>query len=218
MVVIVVLSVIVWLSIPPVLSKAMARRGYDRGSYLVIGALFGPLAVVLAAMEVLFDVPESPRILEWGRTGRGDLSVLVVLDEEPATSPSTDALAEIAPHLRRLGLTRVLPIGGPRLDEREAERALRQAAIGLGQPELALLFGRPDVAIADHAAAARYDVVVTPRPDPLLSARLKASGRIHWWGDDGVPVFGPGRLSAARWCPDGTEVFASAHAAQGGTR
>ncbi len=52
MVIIIAVSVIVWVSIPPMLSRAMSQRGYDATWYLVIGALFGP-AVALAVMEVL---------------------------------------------------------------------------------------------------------------------------------------------------------------------
>ncbi|MGH8999168.1 MAG: hypothetical protein ACRDY7_07230 [Acidimicrobiia bacterium] len=200
MVAIIVLSVVVWLSIPPLLSRAMARRGYDSGSWLVVGTLFGPVAVVFAAMELLFEVPEPPRILEEGRTGPGDLSVLVVVDGEPTTSPPTTALTGLGPRLRRLGLAKVLPRGGPREDERRAGEALRRAATGLAHPELALLFGRPEVAVAEHAATGGYDVVVTSLPDRLLSARLKEGGRVYWWGDD-APIFGPGRLPTARWRP-----------------
>jgi hypothetical protein len=53
MVIIIVVSVIVWISIPPMLSRAMAQRGYDATSYLVIGALFAPVVIALAVMEVL---------------------------------------------------------------------------------------------------------------------------------------------------------------------
>ena len=195
MVVTIVLGVIVWLSIPPLLSRAMMRRGYDGGSWLVVGLLLGPVGVALAALEVFYDAPDAPRILQAGLTGPGDLSILVVLDGNAATLRPTAVLAELSPHLRRLGLAHVLPRGGPQLDERWAEQALRRTAIGLAQPELALLFGRPDVAIADHAAAGGYDIVVTAHPDSLLSARLTAIGRIHWWGDAELPVFGPGRVT-----------------------
>jgi hypothetical protein len=108
------------------------------------------------------------------------------------------ATGGVSPQLRRLGLAQILPNDGPRPDERRAEHTLRRAAIGLAHPELALLFGRPEVAIADHAAAGGYDIVVTAHPDWLVSARLTAIGRVHWWGDEDVPVFGPGRVTAAR--------------------
>ena len=201
MVVAIVLGVMVWLSIPPLLSRAMRRRGHDGGSWLVVGLLFGPVAVALAAFEVRFDVPQGPRILEAGRTGTGDLSILVVLEaESPAPWPMA-ALAELSPNLRRLGLAQILPKGGPQLEERLAEQALRRAATGLAHPEIALLFGRPDLAIAAHAAARAYDVVVTAHPDSLVSERLAAIGRVHWWGNDGAPVFGPGRLTADSLVP-----------------
>ncbi len=37
MVAIIVLNAVVWLSIPLVLSRAMARRGFDGLSYLIVG-------------------------------------------------------------------------------------------------------------------------------------------------------------------------------------
>lgn len=213
MVVLLVLSVIVWLSIPPVLSRAMTHRGYDGGSWQVIGLLFGPVGVALAALEVLFDVSERPRILERGLNGVGDVSILVVLEEDSPTVRPTAALAELSPNLRRLGLAQILPRGGPRLDERRAERSLRRAAIGLDHPEIALLFGRADLVIADFAAAGGYDVVVTEHPDSLVSAQLAAVDRVHWWGDEDMPVFGPGRVTAAPSWPAGTESRAPAPAA-----
>jgi hypothetical protein len=185
---IIVLSVIVWLSVPPLLSKAMARRGFDGLSYLVIGVLFGPAAVVFAVMDVLFDVPEPPRILEAGRTGGGDVSVLVV-GGDSTLSLSMITLGSFGSPLRRVGLAHVLPKGGARLDEVQAERDLRQAAMRVGHPELAVLFGRPDVAISEYAIARGYDVVVTQRPDRLLTDRLQRSGRTHW-SVDRVPTLG----------------------------
>jgi len=205
MVIMIVLGLAVWLSIPPLLSRAMRRRGYDGGFWLVVGLLLGPVGAALAALEVFVGGPERSRILEAGLTGRGDLSILVVLEADSPTLRPTAALAELSPHLRRLGLAQILPKGGSRLDERRAEQTLRRAAIGLAHPELALLFGRPEVALADHAAAGGYDVVVTAHPDWLVSARLTAIGRVHWWGDENVPVFGPGRVTAVPSSPAGTE-------------
>ena len=216
MVVLIVLGVVVWLSIPPLLSRAMRRRGYDGGSWMVVGLLFGPVAVALAALEVVYGVKEGARILEAGLTGKGEVSILVVLETDSPTPPPTAGLAEVRPHLRRLGLALVLPKGGPRLYERQAQQTLRRAAIGLDRPEIALLFGRADVAIAAHAAAGAYDVVVTARADSLVSERLAAIGRVHWWGNDQVPIFGPGRLTATSPCPVGTELGAATPAASVG--
>ena len=209
MVVMIVLGVVVWLSIPPLLSRAMRRRGYDGDSWLVVGLLLGPVGVALATLEVLYDVPEGPRVLGAGLTGKGEVSILVVLEADSPTRPPTAALAEVSPYLRRLGLAQVLPKGGPRVDERQAEQTLRRAAMGLDHPEIALLFGRPDLAIAAHAAAGAYDVVVTAHADSVVSERLAAIGRVHWWGNDEAPVFGPGRLIATPWFPVGTEPHAA---------
>ena len=175
MVVMVLLGVVVCLSIPSLLSRVMRRRRY------------------------------APRYLDAGLIGNGDVSILVVLETGSPTGPQTAALAELSPYLRRLGLTQILPQGGSPVDEREAEQTLRRAAIGLAHPELALLFGRPELAIAAHAAAGGYDVVVTAQADSLLSERLAAIGRVHWWGNDEAPVFGPGRLTATPWCPVASE-------------
>jgi hypothetical protein len=214
MVVMIVLGVLVWLSIPPLLSRAMRRRGYDGGSWMVVGLLFGPVAVALAIVEVLYlGVPAGSRILDAGLTGTGEVSILVVFEAGSPTPAPTAGLAEVRPYLRRLGLAQILPKGGPRLDERQAQQMLGRAAIGLDHPEVALLFGRPDLAIAAHAVAGAYDVVVTARADPLVSERLAAIGRVHWWGNDQVPVFGPGRLTATSACPVGTELRAAGPAA-----
>ena len=213
MVVMIVLGVVVWLSIPPLLSRAMRRRGYDGGSWMIVGLLFGPVGVAMAVLEVLYYVPERPRILQAGLTAKGELSILVVLEADSPTPPATAGLAEVSPYLRRLGLAQTLPMGGPLLDQRQAEQTLRRAAIGLAHPEIALLFGRPDVAIPAHAVAGGYDIVVTAQANPLLSERLAANGRVHWWGNDQVPVFGPGRLTATSWCPVGAALRAATPAA-----
>lgn len=158
----------------------------------------------------------APRILEEGLTGTGELSILLVLDAGSPTGPPTAALAELSPYLRRLGLAQILPTGGPRLDERQAEQTLRRAAIGLAHPELALLFGCRHRTIAGHAAAGAYDVVVTAHADSLVSECLAAIGRVHWWGDDEAPVFGPGRLTATPCCPVSSEPRAAAPTASVG--
>ena len=111
---VIIVSVIAWVSIPPVLSRVMVRRGSDGTSYGV-GAIFGPLAVAFAVMEVLFDVPEPPRILEEGWTDQGYLSVLLVIGGESTMSPPTTALVGVEPRLGRLGLAQVLPTGAGRI-------------------------------------------------------------------------------------------------------
>lgn len=180
MVVMIVLGVVVGLSLPPLLSWARRRRG------------------------------DAPRILEAGLSSTGEVSILLVLDAGSPTRPPTAALAELSPYLRRLGVAQILPKGAPRLDERQAEEALRRAAIGLAHPELALLFGRPDLAIAVHAAAGAYDVVVTAHADSLVSERLAAIGLVHWWGNDEAPIFGAGRLTATPLSPVSSEPPAAA--------
>ena len=183
MVAIIVIGVIVWLSIPLVLSKARARRGFDGLSYLVIGLLFGPVAIVFAVMDAWLDAPESPRTLEAGRAGPGEVSILVVVDGHSTALPPTATLRRFG-RLRRIGLARVVPKGAARMDEWQAEQELRQAALSFDHPELALLFGRPDVVISAHAIARGYEVVVSPRRDDRLSARLQRSGRALWVADD----------------------------------
>ena len=186
MLAIIVLGVIVWLSIPLVLSRVMAQRGFDGLSYLVIGLLFGPVAIVFAVMDARFDTPEPPRILQAGRTGPGEVSVLFVVVVASTAPPPAATVASFGP-LRRIGLARVVPKGAARMDEWQAERELRQAALSFGHPELALLFGRPDTAISEYAISRGYDVVVSPRPDDRLSARLQRSGRVLWPADDTEP-------------------------------
>lgn len=193
MVAIIVLGVIVWLSIPLVLSRAMAQRGFDGLSYFVIGLLFGPVAIVFAVMDARLDSPEPPRIVEAGRTGPGEVSVLVVVDGH-STAPPAATLGSC--RLRRIGLARVVPKGAARRDEWQAGRELREAAIGFDRPEVALLFGRPDVVISAHAIAGGYDVVVSPRPDDQLSARLQRSGRTLWPAEDVPDVVPAGKPAA----------------------
>ena len=106
-------SVIIWLAIPPVLSRAMKRRGYDGLFSMILGGLYGPVAVVFAVIDILFEVAEPPGVVQTGQTGEGDLSVLVVVGGDAMTSPPMAALAGLGLRLPHLALAKVPPRGGP---------------------------------------------------------------------------------------------------------
>jgi len=58
--------------------------------------------------------------------------------------------------------------------------------------------------ILEAGLTGKGEVSITARADPLVSERLAAIGRVHWWGNDQVPVFGPGRLTTTpgpQWAP-----------------
>ena len=60
--------------------------------------------------------------------------------------------------------------------------------------------------ILEAGLTGKGEVSITARADPLVSERLAAIGRVHWWGNDQVPVFGPGRLTTTSRSPVGTEL------------
>jgi hypothetical protein len=149
------------LALAASLSALMASKGYDRVAWLVVCLLFGPVAGVFAVIELAWAVPRRAEVIERGRTGRGDLDVLVV-DAGSDAEAKRRVLDSFGDRLRRLTLVRVVPFDGARDVERMAIDGLRVDAASLGHPhaELALLFGVPTEAVARQAREGDYDAVV----------------------------------------------------------
>ena len=193
-----------WLGAGIAVSSAMARRGFDRTAWLVVGVLFGPIAVCFAVVELVGGLPRPPEVVEGGRAGAGVLDVVVVRSTA-AVDDVSRALADLDVDLRRLVLARVVPFDGPKDVERQAAASLRadRVALGRSNAELLLLFGPPAGAIADYAVASDISVVVVDRDVPGLYDRLKKAS---------VAVLGPRlamtvparRLDSPQLPPEGT--------------
>jgi hypothetical protein len=173
------LSAIAWLAVGPVLAWWMGRRGFDPGSWLVLGLAVGPLAVLLALMDTAWWTPPPPLVVRRAQSGVGELDALVVVS--PAgerLERARQAIDGLGADLRRLAVVCVLPAGGPRRDQVEVAAVLRRDAEILASPTigLAVLFGRPDDAVRRFAVAEGYDVVVHPFETPAFSSKLEQAG------------------------------------------
>jgi hypothetical protein len=160
LVVVMVAGLLAWCACGPVLAAWMGRRGFDRGSWLILGVLFGPVALLIAAMDHFLWIPPQPWVVQPPKVGSGSLSVLAVDNGEHWEA--LPAFVRGGADVRRRMIVRVLPEGGPGLDVEKAASELRRRGDAAGQPSpgLAVLFGRPDDAVRRFAIDDGYDVVV----------------------------------------------------------
>jgi hypothetical protein len=167
-------AAVAWVALALALSFAMARRGYDRTSWLVVGLLFGPVAMLFAITECMWAIPRRTQILKRGHLGSGGANVLIVfLSSDLETA--REATQRIGKRPGRLTFARVLPYDGAKEIEREAAARLRTDACALARPgaQLALLFGVPSLAIATFEDEGGFTVVVTDRPVAGLGSVLE---------------------------------------------
>jgi len=152
-----------WLVIGLMLSLVMGRRGHDGFSWLVMGSLLGPLAIVLALNSSRHE-QLGPTVLDTATHARsaGTVDVLVGHDGSPEAGAVLEAAIRLfGPRLGRLTLATVVPFDGGAEVEPQAEVALRRVARLAKAPnaELEVLHGRPAEALRQRAAEGGYSVL-----------------------------------------------------------
>ena len=166
----------VWIILAIVASTVMTARGYDRTSWLVVGILFGPVVWAFVAMERVWPQARPAEQLARGEVGPGERSVLIVVDAGTRVGVH-DLLLAFDTGVRRVGLARVLPFDGAKMDEHAAAEHLLELSQGVRpRPELALLFGRPRSAVSRYASSGGFDVVISDHDVPGMAEALSASG------------------------------------------
>jgi nucleotide-binding universal stress UspA family protein len=152
----------VWMVEALALGYVMGRRGYEPYSWTVIGAVLGPLGVVLAVSFVFRPLSREPRLLQGGRRGAGSIDVLVGIDGSPAAAAALDRVVTmLGPVTGRVTLARVVPLDATRetVAAAEAELAAARAAHpGLGASTV-LLRGAPAATLRDVAARLGYGLL-----------------------------------------------------------
>jgi len=152
-----------WLLVGLSLSLLIGRRGYDGFSWLVLGALLGPLAIVLAIETGLRSKAQEPRVLAGGPAGAGPVDVLVGYDESPeARAAASRAVELFGPRMGRLTLATVIPFDGGREGERLAVAALERQARHMAplQPSFEVLGGHPSHVLEQLTRDEGYDLLV----------------------------------------------------------
>ena len=151
-----------WLAIGLLLSLAMGRRGHDAFSWLILGTLFGPLALVFAA-EARSEAAVRPQLVARRHSGGpGPVDVLAGVDGSPESeSALAAAIGLLGPRLGRLTLATVVPYDCGVDRQRTARTILEhgRTAVG-GEPRLELLHGRPAPVLMERAVEDGYDLLV----------------------------------------------------------
>lgn len=161
--VLVVVVGVTWIVIGAALSLLMGQRGFDRFAWFVLGAVLGPLGLVLGVHSVVTETRRAPEVLAQASRRGGPVDVLVGFDGSARSRAAVRAAADLfGPSIGRLTLARAVPHGTGSETEREARASLRAEAEALAprQVGLELVHGRPDAALTELAASARYDVLV----------------------------------------------------------
>lgn len=194
---VVVLSVVgLWLAVGVLLGLAMGHRGHSGFSWLVLGSLLGPLAVVLALDSRRHDEALNPVALTQPvidhRTGCVD--VLAGYDGSPESVVALGAAADLlGPRLGRLTVATVVPFDGGAEGERRATAALRGFAEQGGRAEAlvtecTVLHGRPAEALRDLATQEGYEMIVVGTRGSGLSKRILGSAASDLARGSAVPV------------------------------
>lgn len=197
-----------WLVIGIILAFAMGRRGHAPFTWLVLGALLGPFGVILAVDAVRRErTVAMPQGTGRAGAGRGGLAVLAGIDGSPESLAALDAACRLlGPRIGRLTLAGVVSYDAAEertlVSEREtAARAVAEAAARARafDPETVVLAGRPDEALARHAAEGGYDLLVVGRRGRGRSKALMGSVATRLAAHTPVPVLmgGPVPVRAA---------------------
>lgn len=186
-----------WISVGPVLSVVMGRRGYSPAAWGILGAILGPLALPLALDTFWRRRDDEPSVLATAPHRPGPSSVLVAIDgSAEARMALARAVALLGDRIGRLTLMHVASYeAADDPDQLEVEEALarrwaaaaRSAAPGLQADEY-VVPGRPADALARFAAERGYDLLVVGSRGRGMSPRLFGSVARALAASSPVPV------------------------------
>src|SRR5688572_10122278 len=111
----------------------MGRRGHDGFSWLVLGALLGPLSIVLAVSAWRHDEVLDSRVLARGTRAAGPVDMLVGYDGSEASRVAAATAMDLFGdrHARRGGPPRT---GGSMSGRRRASRLCADGVAPPGRP------------------------------------------------------------------------------------
>lgn len=161
----------VWAAIGLGASLVMGRRGHSAWTWLVLGAVLGPLAIAMARANVVREGEARPQAISAGQPGPGPVDVLVGIDDSPQSRAALRAAIELlGPRIGRLTLAAVVDydVGLSELPTEERDRALASLERSAGEitpslpsvPETVLLTGLPADALVRYARDEGYTLLV----------------------------------------------------------
>jgi nucleotide-binding universal stress UspA family protein len=183
-----------WSAIGLVLSIVMGRRGHNGFGWLVMGALLGPLGIVMAVDAGRHDEQLRPRTLTERLPvtgGTGPIDVLVGYDGSSEADAAPQAVVDLlGDRLGRLTVATVVPYGGLGEQERDATEGLRQLARrNPGRvTELEVVHGRPSVALRQCATEGGYKLIAVGTRGTGITKALLGSAASELTRESQVPV------------------------------
>jgi nucleotide-binding universal stress UspA family protein len=141
----------------------LGRRGHDGFSWLVIGTVLGPLALLLAIDAVQNAEPREPIVVATGQRGGGATDVLVGADGSAESRAALEtAVALFGASLGRVTLVRVISYDSGLESSRDAAAAVEEEAARYPQltPRVEVVRGHPAAVLAARAVEGDYDVLV----------------------------------------------------------
>lgn len=192
-----------WVVTGLVAALLMGRRGHDPFRWWMLGAVFGPLVLVLAIEGVLAEKEAAPAAIRPGGEGEGPLQVLVGVDGSIESLASLRAVtALLGPRIGRLALATVAPFDGT-LPVGEPDRILAEAAAAVAgfHPSTAVLHGEPAHELITLAEREGFDVLVVGNRGRGISKMLMGSVASQLLSTDRVPVMVLNRPPARQLAP-----------------
>jgi nucleotide-binding universal stress UspA family protein len=191
-----------------VLAIVMGRLGHSPFAWGLLGLLLGPIALLLALVEVRNERPWWTRLVASGDPGSGPVDVLVGIDGSPESAAATTAALELlGDRVGRLTLVAVTEVDDSTAGreerarlrqelERQAEavRAWLQERDGSAQaklkvtPELQLMSGPPARTLDTIAAEDGYGLLVVGARGAGMSSVLLGSVATRLAARASVPV------------------------------
>jgi nucleotide-binding universal stress UspA family protein len=191
-----------------VLAIVMGRLGHSPFAWGLLGLLLGPIALLLALVEVRNERPWWSRLVASGDPGSGPVDVLVGIDGSPeSAAAATAALELLGDRVGRLTLVAVTEVDDSvaghqeraRLRE-ELERQAEAVRVWLQErdvpaqakqtvtPELQLMSGPPARTLDTIAAEDGYDLLVVGARGAGMSSVLLGSVATRLSARASVPV------------------------------
>jgi nucleotide-binding universal stress UspA family protein len=189
----------IWASIGIVASIVMGRRGHSAYTWLLLGAVLGPIVIPLSIPAIRSerrDGRAAPRTLRTGVSAGGPVDVLVGIDgSDRADEALRVAVRLFGDHIGRLTLAGVIDYdsaitGRPWQTEDVATKRLDQAAGSVDGVDAStvLLAGQPAEALEKHAVERGYEVIVVGRRGHGATEALLGSTATRLAHGAGSPV------------------------------